>query len=111
MTTAEETQLSPRDIILEIGRNMHASCMPLISRVIVPSLYEVFLQEDDYHAHEPMFRLMREEAALHLTAELERLNSSSSRLPTFVKNLVGNEKLPHERDGGDWTILFRVDPN
>ena len=87
--------------------------MPLISRVIVPSLYEVFLHEEDYHAQEPMFRIMREEAAIHLTAELERLNASPSRLPSLLKSLVGVESpnLPYERDGGEWTILFRTDPN
>ncbi len=111
--TSAEAQLSPRDIILEIGRNMNASCMPLISRIIVPSLYEVFLQEDDYHTQEPVFRLMREEAALHLTAELEKLNSSPSRLPAFLKGILGGEKanLPYQRDEGDWTILFRIDPD
>ena len=113
MNATEQAQLSPRDIILEVGRNMNASCMPLISRIIVPSLYEVFLQEDDYHAQEPMFGLMREEAALHLTAEMERLNRSSSGLQGVFKNMVGREagNLPYERDGGEWTVLFRVDPN
>jgi hypothetical protein len=111
--TATDVQLSPRDIILEIGRNMHASCMPLISRVIVPSLYEVFLHQDDYQAHEPAFRLIREEAGLYLNAEIDRLNQAPSRLSTWVKTVFAGtaSALPYERDGGEWTILFHSDPS
>ena len=98
MTTTEEAQLSPRDVILEIGRNMYASCIPLISRIIVPSLYEVFLHEDDYHVQEPMFSLMREEAAIHLTTELERLNNSPTGLPAFLKSFAPAEQAKAPRN-------------
>jgi len=114
MTSTESAQLTPRDVILEIGRNMHASCMPLISRIIVPSMYEVFLHPDDYHSQEPLFRLIREDAAIHLTSELEELNTpKNSKVASFFRTLAGQEKesLPYERDGSEWTIEFRMDPN
>lgn len=105
MAQAIPATLTPRDIILEIGRNLHASCIPLLSRVIAPSVYEVFLHPDDYYAQERTFHLIQEDAAHHLTRELEQLNK-----PPRLK-IPGRETLPHQRDGQDWVIHFRIDPN
>ena len=100
-TSAPET-LTPRDIILEIGRNLEASCIPLLYRVLVPSVFEVFLHPADYHQHELTFPLMREDAAHHLTKQLEKLNK-----PPRLK-LPGREHVPHQRDGNEWQIHFRI---
>jgi len=98
-----QTALTPRVIILEIGRNLEASRIPLLYRVLVPSMFEVFLHPDDYHQHERTFGLIREDAAHHLTKELERLNKP----PRF--KLPGQDHVPHQRDGADWVIHFRLD--
>lgn len=94
--------LTPRDIILEIGRNLEASCIPLLYRVLVPSVFEVFLHPSDYHQHELTFPLIREDAAHHLTKLLEKLNT-----PPRLK-IPGRTHLPHQRDGNEWQIHFRV---
>jgi hypothetical protein len=98
-----QASLTPRVIILEIGRNLEASRIPLLYRVLVPSVFEVFLHPDDYHQQERTFPLIREDAAHHLTKELERLNK-----PPRLK-LPGQEHVPHQRDGADWVIQFRLD--
>ena len=100
---SDPASLTPRVIILEIGRNLEASRIPLLYRVLVPSVFEVFLHPDDYHTQERTFHLIREDAAHHLTKELERHNKP----PRF--KLPGREHVPHQRDGADWIIHFRID--
>jgi hypothetical protein len=102
MAASAPENLTPRDIIIEIGRNLEASCIPLLYRVLVPSVFEVFLHPADYHAHELTFPLIREEAAHHLTKQLEKLNQ-----PPRLK-IPGRQHLPHQRDGNDWQIHFRI---
>jgi FHA domain-containing protein len=108
-----------RDIVLAIGENMRQSLEPLVTKVIAPSIYQVYLHSDDYDRLRTLFGELEAEARALLDKELERLNRGS--MPGLSRLFPG--KLPGKKKQGDptapryvsaegrWTIRFQEDPN
>ena len=93
-------------ITLEIVRNMHESLEPLLFKVLAPSLYHVYLHEEDYVRLEGVFLDIIEDAKKALDGELKRLNNSA--LPGFLRFLKRKGKQYQPAQGG-WYISFHRD--
>ena len=112
MTTDRATG---RDIVLAIGENMRQSLEPLVTKVIAPSIYQVYLHSDDYDRLRTLFGELEAEARALLDKELERLNRAA--VPPLARLLPGKKKTgepPAPRyvsAEGRWTIRFQEDPN
>lgn len=103
-----------RDVILAIGENMRQSLEPLVTKIIAPSLYQVYLHPDDYDHLRTIFAELESEAKALLDAELARLNRGS--MPALAR------LLPKKKDAEppppkyisaekQWTVRFQEDPN
>jgi FHA domain-containing protein len=104
-----------RDIVLAIGENMRQSLEPLVTKVIAPSIYQVYLHSDDYDRLRTLFGELEAEARALLDKELERLNRAST--PALSRLLPGKKKQgdppapKYVSAEGRWTIRFQEDPN
>jgi hypothetical protein len=104
-----------RDVVLAIGENMRQSLEPLVTKIIAPSLYQVYLHADDYDRLRALFGELEKEAKELLDAELKRMNRGS--MPAALSRF-----LPKKDDAapagpryvsaeGQWIIRFQEDPN
>jgi hypothetical protein len=105
-----------RDIVLAIGENMRQSLEPLVTKTIAPSLYQVYLNADDYDRLRTLFGELEEEAKTLLDAELARLNKGpASPFPRILRKKKGtDEPLPAPKyvsAEGRWSVRFQEDPN
>ena len=112
MTTDRATG---RDIVLAIGENMRQSLEPLVTKVIAPSIFQVYLHGDDYDRLRTLFGELEAEARALLDKELERLNRGA--MPALARLLPGKKKAGdpaaprYVSAEGKWTIRFQEDPN
>ncbi|HEX9940882.1 MAG TPA: FHA domain-containing protein [Thermoanaerobaculia bacterium] len=112
MTTDRATG---RDVVLAIGENMRQSLEPLVTKVIAPSIYQVYLHGEDYDRLRSLFGELEAEARALLDKELERLNRGS--MPALARILPGKKKEGAPQAPkfvsaeGRWTIRFQEDPN
>lgn len=105
-----------RDIVLAIGENMRQSLEPLVTKIIAPSIYQVYLHAEDYDRLRSLFTELEVEAKALLDKELDRLNRGQK--VDFGRFLPGKKKEAAEPAGpkyvsaeGRWTIRFQEDPN
>ncbi len=77
MSTVTNERATGRDVILAIGENMRSSLEPLVTKVIAPSRYQVYLHADDYDRLRSLFGELESETRRRLDAELARLNRGS----------------------------------
>jgi hypothetical protein len=113
-------RVTGRDVILAIGENMRQSLEPLVTKVLAPSLYQVYLHADDHERLRSLFPELENEAKKLLDQELEHLNrggpaSSLTRLlPARFRKKEGAEPEPaikYVSAEGRWYIRFGEDPN
>lgn len=103
-----------RDVILAIGENMRQSLEPLLTKTLAPSLYQVYLHNQDYDYLRTIFGELEGEARKLLDTELARMNRKStpgwSRL---LRKKDGDETsaMQYVSAEGKWTIRFQEDPN
>jgi hypothetical protein len=91
-----------REIILAIGDNMRQGLEPLLTRVLAPSLYQVYLHPDDFDRLRVIFREIEAEAKAHLDRELQALDRQArpaharlrERLPQRVRAPGSQRKAP-----------------
>jgi hypothetical protein len=108
---------SGRDVILAIGENMRQSLEPLVTKVIAPSLYQVYLHADDFDHLRTLFNELEAEAKKLLDNELDRLNRGTvpplARLlsPLRKKNAEGPAAPRYVSAEGRWVVRFQEDPN
>lgn len=106
-----------RDVILAIGENMHQSLEPLVTKILAPSLYQVYLHSEDYERLRSLFGELETEAKKLLDGELERLNRGPSPplarfLPArFRKKGEGEPPVRYVSAEGRWYVRFQEDPN
>lgn len=104
-----------RDIVLAIGENMRQSLEPLVTKIIAPSIYQVYLHADDYDRLRSLFPELEGEAKALLDKELERLNRGNR--VDFGRFLPGKKKEAEPAGPkyvsaeGRWTVRFQEDPN
>jgi FHA domain len=105
-----------RDIVLAIGENMRQSLEPLVTKIIAPSIYQVYLHAEDYDRLRSLFSELENEARALLDKELERFNRGNR--VDFGRFLPGKKKEAAEPAApkvvsaeGKWTIRFQEDPN
>jgi hypothetical protein len=104
-----QEQATAKEIILAIVDNMHASAEPLLYTTLLPSLYDVYLHNDDYERLQGIWPRIMDETKQALDDELARLNGGA-QLPKFLKFLPvsGNKPVKYERAAEDWYInLYR----
>jgi hypothetical protein len=108
---------SGREVILAIGENMRQSLEPLVTKVLAPSLYQVYLHADDYDHLRTIFNELEQEARKLLDNELDRMNRGS--VPPLTRLLSPLRKKNAERPPaaryvsaeGRWVVRFQEDPN
>jgi len=107
-----------RDVILAIGENMHQSLEPLVTKVLAPSIFQVYLNGDDFDHLRTIFGELETEAKKLLDTEMQRLNRSAEPAlgrilkPLRKKNGAAAETAPRYVSAeGRWTIRFSEDPN
>lgn len=104
-----------RDIVLAIGENMRQSLEPLVTKIIAPSIYQVYLHAEDYDRLRSLFPELENEAKALLDKELERLNRGNR--VDFSRFLPGKKTEPEPAGPkyvsaeGKWTVRFQEDPN
>jgi hypothetical protein len=116
---ATNDRATGRDVILAIGENMRASLEPLVTKVLAPSLYQVYLHADDYDHLRSIFGELEAEARQLLDDELERLNRGAvpawTRMLSPLRKKKGEEGAEPARKyvsaEGRWSIRFQEDPN
>ena len=108
---------SGRDVILAISENMRQSLEPLVTKVIAPSLYQVYLHADDYDHLRTLFNELEAEAKKLLDDELDRLNRGTATplarilSPLRKKNAEGPSSPRYVSAEGRWVVRFQEDPN
>lgn len=107
-----------RDVILAIADNMHQSLEPLVTKVLAPSIYQVYLHSDDFDHLRTIFGELETEAKKLLDGELERMNRAAvpalGRLLKPLRKKNGAEEPAGPRyvsAEGRWTVRFSEDPN
>ncbi|HVS00140.1 MAG TPA: FHA domain-containing protein [Thermoanaerobaculia bacterium] len=109
-----------RDVILAIGENMRSSLEPLVTKILAPSLYQVYLHGDDYDRMRSIFKELETEATQLLDQELDRLNRQSAPAwdrfigPLLRKKADSGAAEPSRKvvsAEGRWSIRFQEDPN
>ena len=130
MSTVSKERATGRDVILAIGENMRSSLEPLVTKVIAPSRYQVYLHGDDFDRLRTLFGELEAEARRHLDGELEKLNRASQpvlkRLMPVIRRKGGApaatvtpaagpppapEPPRYVSAEGSWTIRFQEDPD
>jgi FHA domain len=130
MSTVTKERATGRDVILAIGENMRSSLEPLVTKVIAPSRYQVYLHGDDYDRLRSLFGELESEARRHLDTELARLNRGSQpvlkRLMPVIRRKGGAAAAPaaavpagppavdaprYVSAEGAWTVRFQEDPD
>ena len=108
---------SGRDIILAIGQTMERGLEPLWSRILAPSLYQVYLHSEDYDRLRNVFPKIEADARRHLDREVARLNRREVPPIARLRRALGRSRDDEDRarryestDGG-WYIRFQEDPN
>lgn len=130
MSTVTKERATGRDVILAIGENMRSSLEPLVTKVIAPSRYQVYLHGDDYDRLRTLFGELESEARRYLDGELARLNRGSQpvlkRLMPVIRRKGGAAAAPaaavpapppavdaprYVSAEGAWTVRFQEDPD
>jgi hypothetical protein len=128
-----EQKASGRDIILTVGQTMHQGLEPLLTKTLAPSLYQVYLHQNDYDRLRSVFPELREEARRHLEQELQKLQRqadaevAAAAAPSTLDKLKGRffnkgrepeaaEPAPGMHyvpaaGPGQWHVAFQLDPD
>jgi len=110
-------RLRAKEIVEAIVENMREGLEDLVTEVVAPSLYQVYLHDDDYDRLKTLMAKIEGEAARMLDAELVRLERGE--VPA-VKRLLGQVRKKPElaqptrryvSAAGGWQIRFQPDPN
>jgi hypothetical protein len=110
-------RLKAKEIVEAIVENLREGLEDLMTEVVAPSLYQVYLHEDDYDRLKTLMAKIEKEAAKTLDLELARLEREE--VPT-VKRLIGQVRKKPElahpprkyvSAAGGWQIRFQPDPN
>lgn len=112
-------RVTGRDVILAIGENMRQSLEPLVTKVLAPSLYQVYLHAEDHERLRSLFPELETEAKRLLDSELVRLNRGQSSplarlLPARFRRKEEEAAEPAVRyvsAEGRWHVRFGEDPN
>lgn len=111
----ERDRATGRDVILAVVENMRQSLEPLVTETVAPSLYRVYLHDDDFEHLRTLFGKIEAEARKVLTQELERLNRESvpmlQRLLRRKSGPVSEPPMRYVAAETDWYIRFQEDPN
>lgn len=106
-------RLTGEEIIYQIGINMHQGMEPLLTKVLAPSLYQVYLHRDDYDRLRNIFDELESQAQEHLKRELARLNGEGGRNRGFFKASRdrGEGRKRYVAATGNFHIQFQADPS
>ena len=110
----ERDRATGRDVIHAVVENMHQSLEPLVTETVAPSLYRVYLHDDDYEHLRTLFGKIENEAKKVLDQELERLNKDSvPMLQRLLRRKEGGTEPPMRYVSAEsgWYIRFQEDPN
>ncbi|MFL6350283.1 MAG: FHA domain-containing protein [Bryobacteraceae bacterium] len=105
MPQQETVHITPEAIISFILEEMEAGMCPSYYSNLVPSVYDVYLYEEDLERLRPLEQRMREEAMNALGERLAALNMAAARKPKLA--LAGSKKRAKQYETlGDWSVAF-----
>jgi len=114
------------DIIAEVIANLHENAEPLSKTVLPPSIFHIYLHQDDYARLQPLFPRLQKEVAEALDEEVKLHNSrvkalshplkaAFTKLPELVKGVIGQKNIerpmPYEEPKTGWQISFNPAPD
>jgi hypothetical protein len=105
---AAANQITGDDIISELIRNADAGWFKVRYTVLVPCIFNVYLQPRDYELIQPVAELIREEAVRALQEHLANLNKPRTARP-FGKRSAGEARPEYKILEKQWVIQFHSD--
>ena len=102
----KSSRVTVSDIITEILRNMREGVEEMYSRVLVPSVYQVFLQEADFQRLKPITARLVSDARIALADALANLNHHR-----LVDRVISGKPKKYECAGEEWRIEVFQDPD
>src|ERR1700761_3101528 len=91
-----EDRATGRDVIEAIAENMESSLEPLVTKTVAPSLYQVYLHNQDHERLRTLFGDIEADAKRHLDQQLARLNRGTVPMGGRVLGALG---LRRRKDG------------
>jgi len=107
---AEKRRRPPRDLIVEVLKNMRRNLEPLRYSTLAPSRYLIYLHPNEYARLESIIPLLQEQTIRALSEELETMNRRS-RVQRYAERLTGNTPPLIESAAGEWHVEFLPDPD
>lgn len=103
-----------RAVIETILQNMQDNLEPLQYKTLAPTLYRVYLNDEDYHRLEGIFPEIIADARRALQDELDRLNEGERqawlvRKSPLLRKLFKEDGQTYQASGGGWEIQFSPD--
>jgi hypothetical protein len=110
MTGSVASQITGDDIISELIRNADAGWFKVRYTILVPCIFNVYLQPRDYELIQPIADLIREEAVRALKEHLSGLNKPRAARP-FSKRFgsTGESRPEYKILEKQWMIQFHAD--
>lgn len=100
-----EKKLSGQTIIAELIRNSELGQFELAYTVLLPCVFSIYLNPEDYARLSGIFHLIAEEARRALREHVTRLNSK----PGKIRWRAGKDSKEYKIAGHDWVVEFFPD--
>ena len=99
-------RLSGQVIINELLRNMELGAFEMAYSVLLPCVFDVYLQADDHARLAGVFDLIADDAKRALASRVAKLNGSPKKIPGLKRRQAKDYRIAAK----DWIIRFLVDP-
>jgi pSer/pThr/pTyr-binding forkhead associated (FHA) protein len=105
MPQEQTLRLTPEDIVNFVLEEMEAGMCPTYYSYVVPSVYDIYLHNEDLERLRPLEQRMREETATALSEKLSQLNRGAE---PKLKLRLGprNKRAKRYETLGEWSIEF-----
>jgi hypothetical protein len=113
ITEERSERATAREILDTVRDNMRSNLEPLVTEIVAPSLYQVYIHAEDYDRLRSLFSKLEAETKKMLDAELERLNKSAIPLSQKLLRRKSGAEPPvrYVSAEGRWSVRFQEDPN
>ena len=105
MPQEQTLRVTPEDIVNFVLQEMEAGMCPTYYSYVVPSVYDIYLCDEDLERLRPLEQRMRDETATALSEKLSQLNRAAEprlKLPLGARN----KRVKRYETLGEWSIEF-----
>ncbi|MCU1326378.1 MAG: Forkhead-associated protein [Bryobacterales bacterium] len=106
-------RLQGDDLVIEVLRNMEEGLFRIRRKILVPAIYRIYLQPDDYAQFRDVEAFVRTEIRAALDEKLGQWNGSKIRLAKVLLEKIGagesTEAGEYVRVADDWTVEIYPD--